>query len=303
MPERGGSKTPSEESVIMPDKRLAGAIVMMVAGIGCGVANGQMMDDFEHGDAGRYAATGGGSIQIRTDARYNGAVGARVTSPDDQSWFSRPETMTEAGRTYRTWVRLRGAEASASVGVDADHPEGPVRAVLALEPFGPSLRPEKRTGLGTAWWPAAATVEAGQWYQLELEWKETGRMAARVYDSGGLLLGQTGLVNVERLGSGPVAFRGTGAGAEFDDFRAVSCLGDCDGSGTLNFFDFLCFQSQYAAGSQGADCDASGSLDFFDFLCFQEAFAEGCPAAPVVTKHGGGSPPRACAARACRRSG
>ena len=33
----------------------------------------------------------------------------------------------------------------------------------------------------------------------------------------------------------------------------------------------------FAAGDPAADCDGSGGLDFFDFLCFQNAFAAGCP--------------------------
>jgi hypothetical protein len=55
------------------------------------------------------------------------------------------------------------------------------------------------------------------------------------------------------------------------------CYPDCDGSGELDFFDFLCFQDAFAAGEPYADCDGSGSLDFFDFLCFQDEFAAGCP--------------------------
>ena len=55
------------------------------------------------------------------------------------------------------------------------------------------------------------------------------------------------------------------------------CYADCDGSGALDFFDFLCFQNAFAAGEPYADCDDSGSLDFFDFLCFQNEFAAGCP--------------------------
>ena len=55
------------------------------------------------------------------------------------------------------------------------------------------------------------------------------------------------------------------------------CFADCDSSGQLDFFDFLCFQNDFAAGSLAADCDGSGVLDFFDFLCFQNAFAAGCP--------------------------
>jgi hypothetical protein len=55
------------------------------------------------------------------------------------------------------------------------------------------------------------------------------------------------------------------------------CYADCDESGDLDFFDFLCFQNAFAAGEPYADCDGSGSLDFFDFLCFQNEFAAGCP--------------------------
>jgi serine protease AprX len=57
----------------------------------------------------------------------------------------------------------------------------------------------------------------------------------------------------------------------------AGCYADCDQSGSLDFFDFLCFQNQFAAGDPQADCDGSGGLDFFDFLCFQNEFARGCP--------------------------
>ena len=60
---------------------------------------------------------------------------------------------------------------------------------------------------------------------------------------------------------------------EFGDAR---CPADCDESGALDFFDFLCFQNLFGAGDPAADCDGSGALDFFDFLCFQNAFAAGC---------------------------
>jgi hypothetical protein len=59
--------------------------------------------------------------------------------------------------------------------------------------------------------------------------------------------------------------------------RQVVCYPDCDGSGELDLFDFLCFQDAFAVGDPYADCDGTGALDFFDFLCFQNAFAVGCP--------------------------
>ncbi|MFG0283938.1 MAG: CHRD domain-containing protein [Phycisphaerales bacterium JB039] len=58
---------------------------------------------------------------------------------------------------------------------------------------------------------------------------------------------------------------------------AAGCYADCDGSGGLDFFDFLCFQNAFALGEPYADCDASGALDFFDFLCYQNEFGAGCP--------------------------
>lgn len=55
------------------------------------------------------------------------------------------------------------------------------------------------------------------------------------------------------------------------------CRADLDGDGELTFFDFLEFQSLFAAGDLRADFNGDGALDFFDFLAFQNEFAAGCP--------------------------
>jgi len=54
------------------------------------------------------------------------------------------------------------------------------------------------------------------------------------------------------------------------------CRADIDGSGALDFFDFLTFQALFAAGDAGADFTGDGKLDFFDMLQFQSEFAGGC---------------------------
>ncbi len=54
------------------------------------------------------------------------------------------------------------------------------------------------------------------------------------------------------------------------------CLADCDGSGSLDIDDFICFQTLYALSDPKADCDESGALDIDDFICFQTAYAIGC---------------------------
>jgi hypothetical protein len=56
-----------------------------------------------------------------------------------------------------------------------------------------------------------------------------------------------------------------------------SCYADCTGEGTLDIFDFLCFQDAFSLGLAYADCDGNTVLDVFDFLCFQDAFVVGCP--------------------------
>lgn len=66
----------------------------------------------------------------------------------------------------------------------------------------------------------------------------------------------------------------------FDNFKLgldSVCRADLDGDGELTFFDFLEFQSLYAAGDLRADFTGDGSLDFFDFLEFQDEYAAGCP--------------------------
>lgn len=55
------------------------------------------------------------------------------------------------------------------------------------------------------------------------------------------------------------------------------CYPDCDGGGTLDLFDFLCFASAFNAGDPYADCDGDGQFTLFDFLCFTNAFNAACP--------------------------
>jgi len=77
----------------------------------------------------------------------------------------------------------------------------------------------------------------------------------------------------------------TGRGWQIDDIQVTSdsidcgtgCYADCTGEGTLDIFDFLCFQDAFAVGDPYADCTGEGTFDIFDFLCFQDAFAVGCP--------------------------
>jgi hypothetical protein len=54
------------------------------------------------------------------------------------------------------------------------------------------------------------------------------------------------------------------------------CEADCNGDGTLNILDFVCFQGLFTAGDLEADCNGDGVLNILDFVCFQGAFQDGC---------------------------
>ncbi len=54
------------------------------------------------------------------------------------------------------------------------------------------------------------------------------------------------------------------------------CYPDCDGSGTLNVNDYICFQTGFALGNPYADCNGDGQRNVNDYICFQTSFALGC---------------------------
>ncbi|MCA9278622.1 MAG: hypothetical protein R3B58_03350 [Phycisphaerales bacterium] len=55
------------------------------------------------------------------------------------------------------------------------------------------------------------------------------------------------------------------------------CYPDCDGSSTLNIFDYICFGNMYTNMDPYADCDSNGTLNVFDYICFGNLYAAGCP--------------------------
>jgi len=54
------------------------------------------------------------------------------------------------------------------------------------------------------------------------------------------------------------------------------CAADCDGSGSLDVLDFVCFQQAWQVQAPAGDCDGNGVYDVLDFICFQLLFQQGC---------------------------
>ncbi|MFG0284025.1 MAG: SBBP repeat-containing protein [Phycisphaerales bacterium JB039] len=108
-------------------------------------------------------------------------------------------------------------------------------------------------------------------------WLLADPLGARESWGYSLALRETGELHVTGYADRLLGIPGAGAiDAAVAQFRPA-CYPDCDGSGELDLFDFLCFQNAFASGDPYADCDGTGALDLFDFLCFQNEFATGCP--------------------------
>jgi hypothetical protein len=56
----------------------------------------------------------------------------------------------------------------------------------------------------------------------------------------------------------------------------IACTADYNVDGVVDFFDYLDFVSDFAAGRGGSDFNADFVVDLFDYLDFVAAFAEGC---------------------------
>ncbi|MCH7793204.1 MAG: hypothetical protein IID31_13110 [Planctomycetes bacterium] len=89
----------------------------------------------------------------------------------------------------------------------------------------------------------------------------------------------TGGVMVAGWTAGNLGGRNSGENDAFiAQFTEEPCYADCDQSGVLDIFDFLCFQNSFvSAESYACDCDPDPVCDMADFLCFQNAFMGGCP--------------------------
>ncbi|MEZ6172003.1 MAG: hypothetical protein R3B58_03405 [Phycisphaerales bacterium] len=56
-----------------------------------------------------------------------------------------------------------------------------------------------------------------------------------------------------------------------------TCYADCNESGSLDIFDYICFGNAYANNDPYADCDGNTTFNIFEYICFGNAYAAGCP--------------------------
>ena len=60
------------------------------------------------------------------------------------------------------------------------------------------------------------------------------------------------------------------------EYAATSCNADYNLDSSVDFFDYLDFVNDFAAGLAAADFNGDHVVDFFDYLDFVQAFSSGC---------------------------
>jgi hypothetical protein len=108
-------------------------------------------------------------------------------------------------------------------------------------------------------------------------WKPRARFTAPDATAGHQLGKTVAIDDVTALGAAQ-PFLSVGSVYALDVSTCVPgpCPADCNDDGTLNIFDFLCFQGLVTSGDPDADCNSDGAVNIFDFLCFQGLFTAGC---------------------------
>ncbi len=61
-----------------------------------------------------------------------------------------------------------------------------------------------------------------------------------------------------------------------EHFVALACAVDCNGDGTINTIDLVCFLNLFVASDPAADCNGDTVVNTIDFICFLDAFLAGC---------------------------
>lgn len=183
-----------------------------------------ILEDFEHGNLGLYSQSGGvDNAALTSAAAHDGLLGVTFAGASGPTWYFRTDIPTQAGNEYRGFVRFR-VNGVIRMGVRASS-GGAYSATLGRGSFLLTL--EDNTGYGFRQLAATAfSPQLGMWYQLALDWTNSGDMTAKVYDESGLtLLAATSTVATGATGSGGFAFYGdtnnAGEGVDFDSFSVV----------------------------------------------------------------------------------
>ncbi len=273
-------------------KRQALVILGTVA-LAAGAASAQFSDNFDSYANGSVMAgqggwevwcTGGESGVISNTFAHSAPHSLRIDTNDDT--VHRFTGATSGQWVYKTWVYVPSnaggtGNRSGWINLMNTYCDGAAQAMH----WSTATTFAVGTGLVQSWGGAGTlALITDQWveYRCEID------LATDTYDEyyNGQVL-STNLPWTTHVGPGgrlEVAavdlYSDTIDAIYFDDVTLQAagggCYPDCDGNGTLNVNDYICFQTKFALGDPYADCDNNGVRNVNDYICFQTKFALGC---------------------------
>lgn len=203
--------------------RITAASVLLMSS----TAWAQLIEGFEHGNAGLYTTTGGvnPNFTLTAAAARSGNFGAAFGNVSGPFWYYRTDLATAPGNEYYVHVYVGAGDVPTGrvyVGVGAS--AGGTWSMVAAPNTGEIII-QNNTGYGFVNVAAAPYAFTPGWYQMRLDWALNGDMTLRLYDdTGTTLLAQTPTASTGYTTAGGIAFRGftINAGQSYvDDFGRV----------------------------------------------------------------------------------
>ncbi len=205
------------------------AAALAVAGMAA-AASAQLIEGFEHGNAGLYTTAGGvnPNFNLVGAAARTGNFGAEFGNVTGPFWYYRTDLTTAPGNEYYVYVRTGmggGGVSTGRVYVGVGASAGGTYSMIAA-PNTSQIILQQNLGWGFVNLAVAPfTFASNTWYQMRLDWAANGDMTVRLYDEPGTtLLAATPTASTGFTTPGGVAFRGfttSDAFSHADDFGRV----------------------------------------------------------------------------------
>ncbi len=249
-------------------------------------AQAQWSDNFDTYAAGPLGGNGGWAVwcsggvdgAVNTDQAHSGKNSFRADATTDM-------VQTFTGYTSGQWIfSCMTYVPVEATGIGAMVVLNQYPCPTANQQWSISTNIDADAGVVMEWNGATVALVKGAWVEYRLEIDLDADTFSEFYNGEALVKGGTWSANIAPGGIPEIQaldlFSQSMNGMYYDTISLTSagstCTPDCDGSGTLNIDDFICFQTLFALGDPAADCDGNGSLNIDDFICFQTFFAIGC---------------------------
>ncbi|MGI6419918.1 MAG: S8 family serine peptidase [Thermoguttaceae bacterium] len=179
----------------------------------------RVIDDFEDGNLSEYTEKATSNASVTMAAAHDGSYGLQdETNTGYSGWVVRTDTQAQVARGHviSAWVRSEGIPSGRGYFGFGARQNGTLAFVMA--PNTNTLSIDRVTKYDTyeSLGSVSQTWLADHWYRMEVEWKTTGEIIGRLYDSDGATLLNTVAAVDTKFTSGGIAFRSFSSTKHFD---------------------------------------------------------------------------------------